>query len=62
MEHLEFHDPGGGGGGRLRFCSSAACLVSSKVKKRHITVVEKTLDDSGQEVERTTHTEDGVKG
>ena len=36
--------------------------MSSKVKKRHITVVEKTLDDSGQEVERTTHTEDGVKG
>lgn len=28
------------------------------VKKRHITVVEKTLDDSGQEVERTTHTEE----
>jgi len=28
------------------------------VKKRHITVVEKTLDDKGQEVERTTHTEE----
>ncbi|OLP92559.1 hypothetical protein AK812_SmicGene25625 [Symbiodinium microadriaticum] len=32
--------------------------IELAVKKRHITVVEKTLDDSGQEVERTTHTEE----